>query len=82
MVYFELPVCAFVILDPCFKFFDRSDACTLEHEFALRSDTFDAGEGCGLKEFEMFTDPLECEGVVFCMVLSEGTSEEMPVYIA
>ncbi len=82
MVYFELPVGAFVILDPCFEFFDRTDACTLEDELAFGSDTFDAGEGCSLEEFEMFADPLESNGIVLCMVLPEGTPEDMPVYIA
>ena len=82
MVHFELPVGALVVLDPRFKFFDRPDACRFEDELAFGSDTLDAGEGCGSKEFEMFADPLKCNGVVFCVMLPECASEEMSVHVA
>lgn len=82
VVHFELPVSTLVVLDPSFKFFDRPDARPFEDEFAFGSDTLDAGEGCGLEEFEMFAYSLESNGVVFCMVLPERASEEMSVYIA
>lgn len=82
MMHFECPVGALVIYDPSFKFLHRMNSGTLKNEFALGSHTLDAGEGCSLEEFEMFADPLESNGIVLCMVLPEGTSEEMSVYIA
>ena len=81
-MHFELPVGALVVLYPGFEFFYRPDARPFENEFALGSDTFDAGEGCSLEEFEMLTYSLEGNGVVFRMVLPERASEEMSVYIA
>ena len=82
MVHFELPVGALMVLYPSFEFFHRMNSGTLENELAFGSDTFDAGEGCSLEEFEMFADPLESNGIVLCMVLSECAPEEMSVYIA
>ena len=58
VVYFELPVGAFVVLYPGFEFFDRCDACPLKDPIAFGSDTLETREGCGLKQFEMFADPL------------------------
>ena len=81
-MHFELPVGALVVLYPGFEFFNGCDACTLENEFALRSYTFNGGEGCRLKEFEVFAYSLEGDSVVFCVMLSEGTPEEMPVDVA
>lgn len=81
-MYFELPVGTLMVLYPSFEFFHRMNSGTLENEFALGSDTLDAGKRCSLEKFEMFANPLESNGVVLCMVLPECTSEEMPVDIA
>lgn len=82
MVHFKFPVGALVVLYPGFEFFDRTNACSFEDEFALGSYTFNGGEGCGLEEFQVFAYSLEGDSVVFCVMLSEGTPEEMPVDVA
>ncbi len=82
MMHFEFPVGALVVLYPSFEFFDRCDACPLKDPIAFGSDTLETREGCGLKQFEMFADPLEGDGVIFCVVLPEGAPEEMPVDVA
>lgn len=74
-MHFEFPVGALMVLYPGFEFLHRMDSSTLENEFALGSDTLDAGEGCSLEEFEMFAYPLESNGIVFCMMLPKGTSK-------
>ena len=81
-MHFELPVCALMVLDPSLKFFDRVNACPFKDQFAFGSDTLNGGEGCGLEEFEVFTDSLESDGVVLCVVLPECTSEEMSVHVS
>lgn len=82
MVHFEFPVGALVVLDPSFKFLHRMNSGTLENEFALGSDTLDAGKRRSLEELEMFAYSLQSNSIVFCMVLPECAPEEMSVHIA
>lgn len=81
MMYFKFPVGALMVYDPGFEIFDRVDTSTLKHLFALGSDTFDGGEGCGLEQMQMFAYPLQGSGIVGSMVLPKSTSKYVSVYI-